>query len=61
MNRPDCCTDEMLRFLDALRESGLINMFGAAIPLADMYPELTRQQAREVLAYWMQTFGERHE
>lgn len=46
-------------YLDNLRESGKINMFGAAPHLAQAY-ELTRQEARDILLEWMQTFDERH-
>jgi len=50
--------DEMLRWLDAVRETGGINMFGAALPLAEMYG-LSKPEAREILAYWMETFEKR--
>lgn len=46
-------------YLDNLQESGKINMFGAAPHLAQAY-ELTRQEARDILLEWMQTFDERH-
>jgi len=51
--------EEYLQYLDALRESGDTNMFGAA-------PYLVREfgmeigQARAVLRTWMETFSERH-
>lgn len=54
--RPEFVTDEHLRFLDELRESGEINMFGAAPYLADVF-DLSQQEARKVLTYWMKTFG----
>jgi hypothetical protein len=56
--RPEFVTDEHLRFLDALRESGQTNMFGAAPYIADLF-EIPMQQARIILTYWMQTFGNR--
>jgi hypothetical protein len=56
--RPEFVTDEHLRFLDALRESGEINMFGAAPYIADVF-DLSNQEARKILAFWMQTFGAR--
>ena len=49
-----------LKYLDALRESGDTNMFGAVPFLEDAYPELTRKEASEILVYWMETFSERH-
>jgi hypothetical protein len=56
--RPEFVTDEHLRFLDALRESGQTNMFGAALYIADLF-EISLQQARKILTYWMRTFGTR--
>ena len=56
--RPEFVTDEHLRFLDALRESGKINMFGAAPYIADFF-DLPMEQARKILTYWMQTFKAR--
>jgi uncharacterized protein YciI len=53
--RPEFVTDEHLEFLDELRESGEINMFGAAPYLSDIF-DLSTQEARKVLTYWMQTF-----
>lgn len=58
IERPEFVTDAHLEYLDDLRESGVINMFGAADYVARQFPMLTRTQARQVLSYWMQTFGE---
>jgi len=54
--RPDVCTDEMLEYLDDLRESGVTNMFGAGSYLEDAFG-LDRREAKDVLQYWMKTFG----
>jgi hypothetical protein len=35
-----------------------INMFGAAPYLSDVF-DLSQQEARKALTYWMQTFGTR--
>lgn len=43
------------RFLNSVRESGAINMFGAAVPLAEMF-ELSMTEARAVLSRWMKQF-----
>jgi hypothetical protein len=40
------------KFLDALRESGLTNMFGAAPYLAGSF-SLSNSEAREILQEWM--------
>lgn len=59
--RPEFVTDQHLRFLDSVREDGKINMFGAALPLREIYAdELSMTQARGVLKYWMETFHGRH-
>lgn len=42
-------------FLDRLRESGSINMFGAAPYLAEAFG-LSKREAREVLRQWMESF-----
>jgi len=59
IERPEKMTDEHLEYLDGLRESGVTNMFGAASYLRDSYPELSKNDAREILTYWMNTFDER--
>lgn len=58
-DRPAHVTDDMLDYLDELRESGITNMFGAAPYVAKAF-DLSTEDARAVLTYWMRTFGERH-
>jgi hypothetical protein len=58
IQRPCFVEDNHLQYLDALRESGVTNMFGAVPYLTEMFPTLTRLQARKVLLYWMQTFAQ---
>ena len=58
--RPDVLTDEMLVFLDNLRESGVTNMWGASTYVMDEFMDLTEKEAGQVLFYWMETFGKRH-
>lgn len=48
-----------LEFLDDLRDSGVTNMFGARPYLMEAFPELTKDDAAEILAHWMKTFAER--
>jgi len=59
-SRPDIVTDEHLEYLDNLRESGETNMFGARPFLMSEFPALSKNEAVEVLHYWMLSFGERH-
>ncbi len=58
--RPEFVTDEHLEYLDELRESGVTNMFGARPYLLRDFPELSQEQARKILLFWMETFSERH-
>ena len=58
IERSEFIRDDYLDYLNAVRLSGLTNMFGAAPYLVDEFPELDKRQARSVLQYWMQTFGE---
>jgi len=57
MKRPDIVTDDHLEYLDELRESGETNMFGARPYVQSYFPELTKDEAGEVLSYWMESFG----
>tara|TARA_R110000824_G_C14987294_1_gene654833 strand:+ start:508 stop:684 length:177 start_codon:yes stop_codon:yes gene_type:complete len=43
-------------FLNELRESGTTNMFGAGPHLENEFPELNRQEAKEVVLEWMESF-----
>lgn len=52
--------EEYLEYLDNLRESGVTNMFGARPYLMSEFSELDKNQAGQVLQYWMRTFGDRH-
>jgi hypothetical protein len=42
-------------YLNALRESGAINMYGAAPYLQDAF-NLSRAEARDILLKWMESF-----
>jgi hypothetical protein len=55
--RPEYVTNDMLIFLDELRESGITNMWGARPYVLDEFPELSKDQAGHVVTYWMKTFG----
>jgi len=46
-------TATMFRFLNQLRESGSINMFGASPVLAESFG-ISSKEARVVLAHWME-------
>ena len=57
--RPDFITDEHLEYLDNLRTSGEINMFGATAYLEDEF-SIERSVARKITTYWMATFGRKN-
>jgi hypothetical protein len=63
MEKPKLVTEETLQeclvYLDELRVSGRTNMYGAR-PFLEEEIGITKQQATEVLSYWMGTFSERH-
>lgn len=48
---------EYFEYLDALRESGETNMFGAASYLRDEFPSLDRRSSHIALKAWMDTFS----
>lgn len=51
--------EAMLRYLDDLRNSGIVNMYGARPYLAEAFA-LDTPTAGAVLAHWMDSFAERH-
>ncbi len=52
--------EEYLQYLDELRESGTVNMVGAAVNLREEFG-LSRPQSRSIHRYWIETFKERRE
>jgi hypothetical protein len=57
--RPEFVTDDHLEYLDELRESGVTNMYGAGAYIEREF-ELSPDESRKVVTYWMHTFNERH-
>jgi len=49
---------EMFDYLDNLRESGVVNMFGATPYVQEAF-DLTKSEARVILKEWMETYGKR--
>jgi len=56
MSRPDYVTEEHLDYLDELRNFRITNMFGAT-PFIQKAFGLKEKEARQILVYWMETFG----
>lgn len=52
--------EEMLEYLDELRESGVTNMWGAVPYLVNEFDMDDEKLAGQVHSYWMKTFGDRH-
>ena len=48
----------MFVYLDNIRETGKINMFGAGPHLQDAFG-LSRYEAKDIVLEWMNTFAER--
>jgi hypothetical protein len=59
IERPEIVEDDHLAYLDALRKSGLVNMFGASKHLTKEFGIMI-SEARIILTYWMESFSERH-
>ena len=57
---PEKLKEEHLTYLDGLRESGITNMWGAGPFLERAFPTLSKEEASNILFYWMKTFSERH-
>lgn len=55
MNMP-VKNDVYFEFLDHLRESGKINMFGSHIVLEQAFPELRPHEAINIVLAWMDSF-----
>lgn len=49
---------DYFKYLENLRQSGIVNMFGAVPYLRDEFPELSYDEAKSVLVYWMEHYGE---
>ncbi len=47
---------EYFEFLDSLRDSGEINMFGAPRVLQDMFG-ISKYEARDIVSAWMENFS----
>ena len=48
---------EVMEYLNFLRETGVTNMFGAA-PYIEQEFEIEKREARRILSLWMSNFNE---
>ena len=53
VERPECCTDEMMDFLDNLRDSGKTNMMLAPTYLWKKFSSLGMEDCQAVFNYWI--------
>ena len=53
--------EDYYNMLEAIRKSGITNMFGAAPYLQEFCPELSKEEAREILCNWMTNYDELYE
>ncbi len=60
IEKPEKLKNEHLEYLDDLQESDVTNMYGATPYLQDSFSELSKEDARSILSYWMKTFSSRH-
>ena len=49
--------EEYYKFLEALRRTGVCNMFGAGAYLKECFP-LNEQQSRDILCNWIENYNE---
>ena len=59
VERPSIVTEVHLSYLDALRDSGITNMFGASM-YVEKHFKISKEEASTILVYWMRSFGERN-
>ena len=50
--------EQYYKVLEAIRESGITNMFGAAPYLKEYCPELSHKEAQAILVNWMRNYNE---
>lgn len=50
--------EQYYKTLEAIRQSGVTNMFGAAPYLREFCPELSRDEANQILCNWMKNYSE---
>lgn len=49
--------EEYYKFLEALRRTGVCNMWGASIYLEECYSELSEEESKEILCNWIHNYS----
>ena len=50
--------EDYYKTLEAIRRTGVVNMFGAAPYLRECFPKLSKDDANEILVNWMRNYDE---
>ena len=50
--------EEYYMVLEGIRRTGVTNMYGASRYLQEFCPELSKEQAQEILCNWMHNYSE---
>ena len=50
--------EDYYKTLEAIRRTGVCNMFGAGIYLRECFPDLTEKESNNILANWMNNYSE---
>ena len=49
--------EDYYKFLEALRRTGVCNMWGASIYLEECYSELSEEESKEILCNWIHNYS----
>lgn len=50
--------EEYYKVLEGIRRTGVCNMWGASIYLKEFCPELSEEEAKEILVNWIRNYDE---
>ena len=50
--------EDYYKTLEAIRRTGVVNMYGAAPYLRECFPKLSKDDANEILVNWMRNYNE---
>ena len=50
--------EDYYKTLEAIRRTGVVNMYGAAPYLRECFPKLSKDDANEILVNWMRNYDE---
>jgi hypothetical protein len=53
--------EEHYKTLEGIRRCGVVNMWGAAPVLRECYPDLSEEQAKDILLSWIANYNELNE